>query len=296
MIKQTKIVLTAFVIAVLALAVFVIYNGDIATKNKGGSLSESEARAIAEKTCIKGGESLSAGSYNENSKTWWFDANLNATQQGCNPACVVSEDTRTAKINPRCTGLIPDSKIKNFDDCVAAGNPVMESYPRKCSADGKVFIEKIEEEILCSKEQRDAQACAEIYDPVCATVEVQCKKAPCDPIKQTFSNSCEACRKSSVKSYISGECKNNNGSASEDIRKLFVEKYPKYKETLTLKIENETENHARGSVSFEAGAPGGIFLAARIDGAWQIVFDGNGQIPCNISKYGFPGEMLKDCA
>jgi len=54
---------------------------------------------------IRGGESLAPGYYNENSKTWWFDANLNATQAGCNPACVVSEDTGQAEINWRCTGL-----------------------------------------------------------------------------------------------------------------------------------------------------------------------------------------------
>lgn len=69
-------------------------------------ISEAEARAIAEKTCIKGGEALSAGIYNEGTKTWWFDANLNATRPGCNPACVVDETTKTAEINWRCTGLI----------------------------------------------------------------------------------------------------------------------------------------------------------------------------------------------
>ena len=68
-------------------------------------LSEAEARVIAEKSCIKGGEVLSSGIYNENSKTWWYDANLNATREGCNPACVVSEETKTAEINWRCTGL-----------------------------------------------------------------------------------------------------------------------------------------------------------------------------------------------
>jgi hypothetical protein len=71
------------------------------------TLSESEAKTIAEKTCIKGGESLSPGSYNENSQTWWFDANLNNNKPGCNPACVVSATTKTAEINWRCTGLIP---------------------------------------------------------------------------------------------------------------------------------------------------------------------------------------------
>lgn len=69
-------------------------------------LSEAEARTIAEDSCIKGGETLAAGMYNENTETWWFDANLNSTPEGCNPACVVSEQTQTAEINWRCTGLI----------------------------------------------------------------------------------------------------------------------------------------------------------------------------------------------
>jgi len=69
-------------------------------------LTETEARLIAEPACIKGGEALSTGVYNENTKTWWFDANLNSVHEGCNPACVVSEETQTAEINWRCTGLI----------------------------------------------------------------------------------------------------------------------------------------------------------------------------------------------
>lgn len=68
-------------------------------------LSEFEARVIAEKSCIKGGEVLARGIYNKNSKTWWYDANLNATKEGCSPACVVDEKTKKAEINWRCTGL-----------------------------------------------------------------------------------------------------------------------------------------------------------------------------------------------
>lgn len=38
--------------------------------------------------------------------------------------------------------------IKNFDECVAAGNPVMESYPRQCNTtDGKHFTENIGNEM-----------------------------------------------------------------------------------------------------------------------------------------------------
>lgn len=69
------------------------------------------------------------------------------------------------------------------------------------------FIDKTDnKELSCTKERRGAEVCAEIYTPVCATVEIQCIKAPCDPIKQTFSNACEACKNSLVKTYANGEC------------------------------------------------------------------------------------------
>lgn len=33
----------------------------------------------------------------------------------------------------------PIKAIDTFESCVAAGNPIMESYPEQCSADGKTF-------------------------------------------------------------------------------------------------------------------------------------------------------------
>jgi hypothetical protein len=75
-------------------------------------LTEPEARVIAERSCIKGGGALEAGIHNISTKTWWFDANLNATREGCNPACVVGEVTKTAEINWRCTGLITPTPTK----------------------------------------------------------------------------------------------------------------------------------------------------------------------------------------
>ncbi len=35
-------------------------------------------------------------------------------------------------------------KITSFEECVAAGNPVMESYPRQCAADGQTFVEEVD--------------------------------------------------------------------------------------------------------------------------------------------------------
>ena len=36
-----------------------------------------------------------------------------------------------------------DDNINSFDECVAVGYPVMESYPEQCNADGKHFVRDI---------------------------------------------------------------------------------------------------------------------------------------------------------
>lgn len=61
--------------------------------------------------------------------------------------------------------------------------------------------------IFCTEGQRNADFCTADYKPVCAEVQIQCIKAPCDPIQETFSNSCNACKNRLVKSYLLGECR-----------------------------------------------------------------------------------------
>ncbi len=43
-----------------------------------------------------------------------------------------------------CTSV----QITNFEECIAAGNPAMESYPRQCKAGDVTFTEVIEEEVV----------------------------------------------------------------------------------------------------------------------------------------------------
>jgi hypothetical protein len=50
------------------------------------------------------------------------------------------------------------------------------------------------------------QACTREYMPVCGQVQVQCIRAPCPPVMQTFSNKCEACANSLTISYTQGAC------------------------------------------------------------------------------------------
>ncbi|MFH1632304.1 MAG: Gmad2 immunoglobulin-like domain-containing protein [bacterium] len=49
-------------------------------------------------------------------------------------------------IGAGCTAS-SDVVVENFDDCVAAGNPVMESYPQQCRHGDETFTEEIGNEL-----------------------------------------------------------------------------------------------------------------------------------------------------
>ncbi len=84
--------------------------------------------------------------------------------------------------------------------------------------------------------------------------------------------------------------------AQAELQQLFIDKYPKYQKTLQVRIDKFEANFARGGVIFVEKMPGIIFLATKIENNWEIVFAGNGQIDCTLSKYNFPDYMLSDCA
>jgi len=90
------------------------------------------------------------------------------------------------------TGYCVDGKVNNFKECIAKGNPVMESYPRQCINNNQTFTEIIEN--FCSTKELGG-ICMTLYDPVCGY-----------PIKETFSNSCFACQNQEVVYWIQGEC------------------------------------------------------------------------------------------
>lgn len=74
---------------------------------EGGELSLQEALEIAQNSeCVEQGSLGNDGTYNEYTNTWWIDFEPSEEKPGCNPACVVSETTKTAEINWRCTGVI----------------------------------------------------------------------------------------------------------------------------------------------------------------------------------------------
>jgi len=54
--------------------------------------------------------------------------------------------------------------------------------------------------------EENPTACTMQYEPVCASVAVQCIKAPCPPIEQTFGNACMMNANSLASFLHDGEC------------------------------------------------------------------------------------------
>ncbi len=79
------------------------FNNSNKVKNiSGPRMSELVARTIAEQSCIKGGAALETGTYDKNTNTWSFDANLNSEREGCLSKCVVSASSKTAELVWKC--------------------------------------------------------------------------------------------------------------------------------------------------------------------------------------------------
>jgi hypothetical protein len=61
--------------------------------------------------------------------------------------------------------------------------------------------------------------------------------------------------------------------------------------SLNITISQNTGTFARG------GVDNGYFLAAKVNGQWVIVADGQGALDCNlIAQYGFPASMIPECS
>lgn len=85
-------------------------------------------------------------------------------------------------------------------------------------------------------------------------------------------------------------------SAAEGVRYALAEKYGKPLEEVIVSVEQENGGFARGGVRFGEQAPtGGMFLSAKLNGHWILVYDGNGSIDCDQirKEYEFPEKMLE---
>ena len=81
----------------------------------------------------------------------------------------------------------------------------------------------------------------------------------------------------------------------EAVFQSLLKKYGSNAQGLTVDVHEISGEYASGTVS-ENGSGGGWY-AARLNGQWTLVWDGNGQIDClDISPYPeFPTAMIPEC-
>ncbi len=121
-----------------------------------------------------------------------------STQAGTPTAQVESNDASVAQ----SAGVICTMDARVCSDGTAVGRVGEQCEFAPCP--DEVQYEKTTK--ICTKDQREAEMCAEIYSPVCGAVQVECVTTPCNPVPQTFPNTCSACQEDRVISYTAGEC------------------------------------------------------------------------------------------
>ncbi len=156
--------------------------------------------------------------------------------------------------------------VSNFEECVAAGNPVMESYPRQCRHGEESFSEDIGQIVGGDKDEHGCIGSAGY--------------SWCEPKN-------ECLRVWEEKCYANIE---------EEIQYFLANKYSKSTEEVIVNITKQIESHVAGSVKFGPEfSAGGLFLAVQFGNIWEVVYDGNGSIDCEKmrTEYNFPDEILK---
>ncbi|MFI5265661.1 MAG: hypothetical protein ACHQT7_02855, partial [Candidatus Levyibacteriota bacterium] len=79
------------------------------------------------------------------------------------------------------------------------------------------------------------------------------------------------------------------------IKKYIALEHNSNENSLTITVSKIEGNYAQGDASAEGG--GGMWFAAKEDGVWKLVWDGNGTIDCStLTLYpNFPTSMIPEC-
>ncbi|MEM4637849.1 MAG: hypothetical protein QXK76_02380 [Candidatus Woesearchaeota archaeon] len=132
--------------------------------------------------------------------------------------------TQDVKICADGTSLSRDP-AKNCEFPLCSDEPIYISKDKEecmrikfiCSEDKEAFFDEsgcgckpIKEVKIYDCTEPRPEFCTKEYMPVCGLVQVQCIRAPCEPIKQTFGNKCEACSNKLTISYTEGACEENS--------------------------------------------------------------------------------------
>lgn len=91
--------------------------------------------------------------------------------------------------------------------------------------------------------------------------------------------------------------KEQNIKTTKDyILEAFSNKYSRKKEDFKIEVLTETGNFAKGSVNVNNEHSGGLWFAVKQSGGWNLVYDGNGIMPCDrADTNNLPIELVPSC-
>lgn len=88
----------------------------------------------------------------------------------------------------------------------------------------------------------------------------------------------------------------NNEEVIETLKLLFAQKYGKKVEDAIVNISQREGDYLVGGIKFSGDISGGYVLAAKVNGVWKIVFDGNGNVTCTVvDEVNFPASLVSEC-
>ncbi|MDD3262816.1 MAG: hypothetical protein PHR61_03135 [Candidatus Absconditabacteria bacterium] len=145
-------------------------------------------------------------SYDQDSRKTMIPETCKSFFDGCNNCSRMNDGENIACTKmfcetyeePKCLDTMhPSWDLDNdgINDCESDG-----------TCDDSVDYTKPKQE---TKQGNISESCTMEYAPVCAKVEIQCIRAPCEPIEQTFSNRCMINANKLATFLYEGECKTN---------------------------------------------------------------------------------------
>lgn len=128
LLKNTSYIILFIILAVCAILMFYFFQYFIKfSETLPAKNSPSQKPSVDLKNCIN-----------------YFDGCNNClVDNGQIIGCTKKFCSKETMKQPECLKYKNDQKITNFKECVDYGNPVMESYPRKCKHGEQIFIEDL---------------------------------------------------------------------------------------------------------------------------------------------------------
>ena len=83
----------------------------------------------------------------------------------------------------------------------------------------------------------------------------------------------------------------------QSVSDAFSKKYNTSSDAFIITVDKQVGDFAKGSVRSKNEMSGGLWFAAKRNGVWQLVFDGNGIIQCSsLKEYpDFPTTLIPQC-